>query len=142
MRTRLLSMLVCAVLVSCAETKVNITSYDSMQPIGTYETRTVLYGKHNAVSSLFGQTDTTNLDAGFKILAKLFTDLVAAYVTGSVFKAQEATKQAESAGASAAQIAKVDAAAKTQAAKIVADQNKAAIGAGLFAPEAATYLQK
>ena len=130
-------------LISCADTKINITSYDGTgNPIGTYETRTVVYGKHNAVNVLFGQTDTTNLDAGFKILAKLFSDLVAAYVAGSVFQAQEATKQAASAGASKAQIAKIDAAAQTQALKINADTTKTGIGAGLFAPEAATFIQK
>lgn len=130
-----------ALCISCAETKTTITGYDKGRPVGTHETRTLVYGKHTTDSEPFGTTTMANLDVGFGKLANLVAALVAAYVAGDVAKAEEATAQMANAGATKTQITKLQTAAQTEAIRIKAGTTGEAIKGGLFAPEAATFVQ-
>lgn len=137
----LLSITALLVCVACAGTKMSITSYDHGKPIGTFETHTFLYGKQTVDCDAFGIVVAVNLDVGAKIFAGLVKDLVSAYVTGDVLKAREITSQMASAGATKAQVAQIDAAAKTKAAEINAGTTGKAIDNKLFAPEATPFTQ-
>lgn len=128
-------------LISCAETTTTITGYERGKPIGTHETRTIVYGKHSTSSLLFMEQTMANLDIGFGKLANLAALLVSAYIAGDVARAREVTDQMAAAGATKAQITKIQTAAKTEALRISAGTTGEGIKAGLFAPEAATFIQ-
>jgi hypothetical protein len=128
----LASIIAPLLLIACADTRTTVDKYVGGKPIGAVETHQFLWGKMNLAVAPFGITYMGNLDIGWKQFCNMFSALVAAYVAGDVAKAQEVTKQLESAGATKVQVTSIKAAAANQAEKIKANttQYGQAVGAG------------
>ncbi len=135
--------LLCIMLTSsCQQTTTSVVSWSGPgQPVGTFTTRSLVYGKLNADSSIFGASHASDQDAGFQNLTQLVASLSSAYITGSVQKAMEITKQINNSNATSLAKSQAALTAQTQAAAAGADLTKFGISNGLFKPAATTFVQ-
>ncbi len=142
MKTRMICLFLALAFSSCQQTTTSVVSWAGPgQPVGTFTTRSLAYGKLNSDSSIFGASHSSDQDAGFQNLTQLVASLSTAYIAGSVQKVKQLTAQLANSNATALQKQQAVLTAQTQAAAAGADLTKFGIANGLFKPAATTFVQ-
>ena len=142
MKARLSALIGCAALVACVDTETTITGYArGGLPIGTFKTRHRFYGKGNIDSTLFGLTQQSNMDTGFKTLVQGLTALAGAIYYGKVEMAKQVTAQIQAQGVTQTQMAQINASLQESIATKGYEATLAGIKAGLFVPAGTVFTQ-